>query len=77
MKRRIEITLFEQERVVALSAPHCPVCQCASEWLTTTQAASFVRVRPTTIRRWLAQGKSHGFVTAGGRHRICRLSLFG
>lgn len=77
LKRRIEIIAFEHERIIKrLVAQHCPVCQLESEWLTTAQAGALAQVRASSIYRWLALGKAHGIKTAGGRHRICRRSLF-
>ena len=68
---------FERERIVRRSQPTpCPVCQQPSELLTVRQAGALAQVRSASIYRWLAQGKAHGVRTAGGRHRICRNSLF-
>jgi hypothetical protein len=76
-RRRIEIVAFERERfTIAAAQMLCPVCQLHSEFLTPRQACTLAQVKPQSIYRWLAAGKAHGVRTAGGRHRICRNSLF-
>ena len=76
-RRRIEITVFEQERVVCRPLTvRCPVCLIESEMLTTEQAGDLARVRVESIREWLAEGKAHGLRTAGGQERVCKNSLF-
>ncbi len=76
-RRRIEIAAFERERITVLSAQMlCPVCQLRGEFLTPGQACALAQVKAQTIYRWLASGKAHGVRTAGGRHRICKNSLF-
>jgi hypothetical protein len=76
-RRRIELVAFERERItVAAAQMLCPVCQLHSEFLTPRQACRLAQVKPQSIYRWLALGKAHGVRTAGGRHRICRNSLF-
>jgi hypothetical protein len=76
-RRRIEIVAFERERVSLAPAPMlCPICQQSSEFLTLRQACTLAQVKAQSIYRWLAQGKAHGLKTAGGRHRVCRHSLF-
>ena len=76
-RRRIEIVAFERERITASPAQRlCPVCQQHSEFLTPEQACALAQVKAQTIYRWLASGKAHGVRTAGGRHRICKNSLF-
>jgi len=77
IKRRIEITAVERERVIRqFVALPCPVCQLKSEMLTAAQAGVLAQVKVSSIYRWLAQGRAHGVKTAGGHHRICRHSLF-
>jgi hypothetical protein len=77
IKRRIEITLFERERVAfRLLTVRCPVCLTESEMLTPEQAGSLARVRVRSIHEWLAEGKAHGLLTAGGQERVCKNSLF-
>jgi hypothetical protein len=76
-KRKIEIIVFERERVVTrASRIRCPVCLSDSEMLTTEQAAGLAQVHSSSISTWLAEGKAHGIETAGGQRRICRNSLF-
>ena len=76
-RRRIEILAFERERVVARPVLMvCPVCHLSGELLTPRQAGALAQVMPTSIRRWLRQGKAHGVRTAGGGYRVCRHSLF-
>jgi hypothetical protein len=77
IKRRVEVIAFERERIVRRPlATSCPVCHINSEMLTTRQAGAIAQVRPESIYRWLAQGKTHGVRTPGGQYRICRHSLF-
>jgi hypothetical protein len=76
-KRRIEITLFEQERIVRSSVTaHCPVCRMNSEILTLQEAGELARVDPERIYQWLAQGRAHLVRTSSGGERVCRNSLF-
>jgi len=76
MKRRVEIIAFEHHRVVMRSAVMtCPVCRINTELLTTRQAGTLFQVKPTSIRRWIVQGKAHGIRTPGGQHRLCKNSL--
>ncbi|HXF39528.1 MAG TPA: hypothetical protein VN687_07430 [Blastocatellia bacterium] len=77
MKRRIEIIVFERQRIVMRpTLMTCPVCQTSTEFLTTRQAGMVFQVRATSIRRWIVQGKAHGIRTPGGQHRVCRNSLW-
>lgn len=77
MHRRIEITRVERERIVIVSKHFfCPVCRTTSELLTVAQAAAVAQVKTASVRRWLAGDKAHGIKTCGGRHRICKNSLF-
>jgi hypothetical protein len=76
-KRRIEITLFEHERIVRSSVTaHCPVCRMSSEILTPQEAGELARVSPERIYQWLAQGRAHLVLTSSGIERVCRNSLF-
>ena len=76
-RKKIEIIAFERERIIRRPvAALCPVCGQASELLTTRQAAALAQVRPSCVRRWLAQGQAHGVKTHGGQHRICQRSLW-
>jgi hypothetical protein len=76
MRRRIEITAFEQERIVSHGVlTHCPVCRSHSELLTLAQAAALAQVDMRSIDQWLADGKMHSATTPDGDPRICRNSL--
>jgi hypothetical protein len=73
----MEIAAFRKERKLTRPVPMiCPFCMLDSELLTARQSGALAQVRPQSIYRWLAAGKVHGVRTAGGRHRICRNSLF-
>ena len=54
----------------------CPICRINTEMVTTRQAGLLFQVKPTSIRRWIAQGTAHGVKTPGGQHRVCKESLF-
>jgi helix-turn-helix protein len=76
MRRRIQVVAFETTRVVKhASSIGCPVCLSADGLLTLAQAAELIQVGEPSIRRWLLQGKAHGFKTPSGHYRICRNSL--
>jgi hypothetical protein len=76
MRRRIEITAFEQERILVHGVlTHCPVCRSQSELLTLQQGAALSQVELHHIDRWLAEGRLHVATTPDGEHRICRNSL--
>jgi len=76
-RRRIEITLFEQERFFpAAAVAHCPVCRATCEILTPAQAASFAAVQLGTVQQWLAEGQVHGWMLVNGDQRVCKNSLF-
>jgi hypothetical protein len=76
-RRRVEITIFEQERVVRHSPiTHCGVCRLNSEMLTLEQAGDLAQVEVESIHEWLVQGKAHGMKMPGGQDRVCRNSLF-
>jgi hypothetical protein len=76
-RRRVEITVFEHERVIRQSVTaHCPMCRLRSEMLTPEQAGDLARVGVQSIYLWLAQGKAHGLKTQGGQERVCKNSLF-
>jgi len=77
MGRRIQIVAFERTRVVKRSTlANCPICLASDGLVTSAQAAELLQVGEPSIRRWLSQGKAHGFKTPGGQYRICRKSLF-
>jgi hypothetical protein len=76
MRRRIEITAFERERIITQGVlTHCPVCQSHSELLTAAQAAALAQVLLDDIDRWLAEGQMHSARTPDGDQLICRNSL--
>lgn len=76
-RRRVEITIFERERVVRQSVNvRCSVCQINSEMLTPEQAGDLAQVEVQSIHQWLAEGKAHGVKTSGGQERVCKNSLF-
>ena len=76
MRRRIEITAFEQERIVSRGIlTHCPACRYQSEFLTLAQAAALAQVEVERIHEWLARGLLHSAMTPDGDTRICRNSL--
>ena len=75
-RRRVEITFFEQERIVQrVTTAHCSVCRLNSEMLTPEEAGTLARVQVQSIYQWLAQGKAHGMKTPGGQDRVCKNSL--
>jgi excisionase family DNA binding protein len=68
---------FERTRIVKRSTiASCPICLSSDGLVTSAQAAALLQVGEPSIRRWLSQGKAHGFKTPGGQYRICRKSLF-
>lgn len=76
MRRRIQIVAFERTRVIERAVGViCPICFSKEGLVTSSQAAALVQVSEPSIRRWVAQGQTHGFKTPGGRYRICRRSL--
>ena len=76
-RRRVEITFFEQERIVQrLTTAHCHICRLNSEMLTPEQAGDLARVHVQNIYEWLAQGKAHGMKMLSGQDRACKNSLF-
>ena len=76
-KRRVEITFFEQERIVRQSVrAQCPICRISSEILTPQEAGDLARVDLQRIFQWLAQGRAHVVRTSSGDERVCRNSLF-
>ena len=76
-RRRVEITFFEQERIVQrLTTAHCHVCRLNSEMLTPEQAGDLAQVHVQRIDEWLAQGRAHGMKMLSGQDRVCKNSLF-
>jgi len=77
MRRKVEIVLFETERVIEHPAiTECPICLTQTELLTPIQAAALIQVEPRFIEQWVAEGASHGITTPGGDQRVCRNSLW-
>jgi len=77
MRRRIQILAFERTRVIERRPViNCPICFSSEGLMTLTEASALLQAGEPSIRRWLAQGKAHGFKTPGGQYRICRKSLF-
>ena len=77
MRKRIEITTVERERIVFIAnGIFCPICQKPCEMLTTAQAAALAGVKPQSVRRWLSNNLAHGTKTCSGQHRVCKNSLF-
>ena len=76
-RRRVEITFFEQERIVQrLTTAHCHICRLNSEMLTPEQAGDLAQVQVQRIYEWLAQGRAHGMKMLSGQDRVCKNSLF-
>ena len=46
-----------------------------SAWLTLSQAARFLDVHPTTLRRWANNGDLPAMVTPGGHRRFAAIDL--
>ncbi len=76
MRRRIELVVFEHERIIQCSVvTDCPVCLSRTELLTPIQAAALTQVKEEKVHQWLAGGKAHGVETPEGEPRICKRSL--
>jgi excisionase family DNA binding protein len=43
-----------------------------SEWLTVTEAAQYLKVKPRTLLLWVRQGKVKGFALSGTKRRVWR-----
>jgi excisionase family DNA binding protein len=43
-----------------------------SEWLTVTEAANHLRVKPRTLLLWARQGKVKAFALSGTKRRVWR-----
>ena len=43
-----------------------------SEWLTVTEAANYLKVKPRTLLLWVRQGKLKAFALSGTRRRLWR-----
>ncbi|GAB3213605.1 developmental transcriptional regulator BldC [Marinactinospora endophytica] len=59
---------------VRVNGRHLPIAQTpAAKWpelLTTIEVADLCRVAPSTVGRWLHEGRLHGQRTLGGHWRI-------
>ena len=52
-----------------------PTSASAPDWLTLGQAATYLGVAQSTIRKWSDQGRLHAFYTPGGHRRYRRGDL--
>ena len=43
-----------------------------SEWLTASEAAAYLKVKPRTLLLWVRQGKIRGHALSGTRRRVWR-----
>jgi len=43
-----------------------------SEWLTVSEAAQYLKVKPRTLLFWVRQGKVKGFALSGAKRRVWR-----
>lgn len=43
-----------------------------SNWLTTTEAASYVKIEPRTLLLWARQGKVKGYTLSGTQRHVWR-----
>jgi excisionase family DNA binding protein len=43
-----------------------------SEWLTVTEAANYLRIKPRTLLLWVRQGKMKAFALSGTKRRVWR-----
>ena len=79
MKRRTEITVEEQIRIVrrAGALPHVSCLQCGGEvWMLTPEdAALSAGVSARTIYRWVEQDKIHFRESASGSLVVCPRSV--
>lgn len=75
-RRRIEITAFEQERIIRRASVYrCPVCELESEMLTFEQAGALIRADVRSVYRCLTDGSAHALRTPDGQYRVCKNSL--
>jgi len=75
-RRRVEITYFEQERIIQRSVTAlCPVCRVTSDMLTLEEAGDFAGVEVASIYQRLAHGRAHTAKLSSGEDRICKNSL--
>lgn len=43
-----------------------------SPWMTTAEAAAYLRIRPRTVLLWVHQGKVKGYPLSGNRRKVWR-----
>jgi len=43
-----------------------------SEWLTVTEAANYLKIKPRTLLLWVRQGKMKAFALSGTKRRVWR-----
>ena len=43
-----------------------------SEWLTVTEAANYLKIKPRTLLLWVRQGKVKAFALSGTQRRVWR-----
>jgi excisionase family DNA binding protein len=43
-----------------------------SDWLTTSEAATYLKVKPRSLLQWTRQGKIRGHVLSGTKRRLWR-----
>lgn len=43
-----------------------------SDWLTSTEAGAYLKVKPRTLLLWVRQGKIKGFALSGTKRRVWR-----
>lgn len=43
-----------------------------SEWLTVTEAANYLKIKPRTLLLWVRQGKMKAFALSGTHRRVWR-----
>lgn len=76
-KRRLEITFFEQERIIARKLiAYCQICRITTDMLTLEEAGSFVGLNVETVCMRLAEGSLHARTLSNGEYRVCKNSLF-
>jgi hypothetical protein len=76
-KRRLEITVFEYERIVARRLrAYCPPCRTITEMLTLEEAGRLAGLNVENICLRLADGTLHAKTLSNGEYRVCMNSLF-
>lgn len=46
-----------------------------SEWMTTQEAAAYLKVKPRTLLLWARQGKVRGYALSGTKRRVWRFLM--